>query len=115
MTSSTQSFITNYGVAVEAFNRDDLGPFQALFAEECEFTASAGLVGRGPTEIIKALGAGRAAGWVSHNTLGIMSAGEFVVTVYRNDYADGTSALACGALRLNADGKVSEVRTLEPR
>ena len=34
--------------------------------------------------------------------------------VYRNDYADGSSHIAAAVLRIDENGKISEIRSLEP-
>ena len=42
-------------------------------------------------EIIAAVKSAQTAGWSGHRVLGLITGGEFVVGVYRNDYADGSS------------------------
>ena len=44
----------------------------------------------------------------------VRGAGEFVVTLYRNDYADGSSVTGAGVFRLDGEGKIEEVRTFDP-
>ena len=41
--------------------------------------------------------------------------GEFLVSVYENKYADGSSVTAAGCARFNEDSKVTEIRSMDPR
>jgi hypothetical protein len=101
--------VGQYSAAVEAFNHDDLGPLAEMFAEKCDF----GPAGNTRDEIIENLRAGRAAGWTKQTILALMGAGEFGVTLYRNTFADGSSLVGAGVLRVDQDGKLLEIRTLD--
>ena len=46
---------------------------------------------------------------------GCWAAGEFLVTVDENKFADGSTVTAAGCIRFNNDGKVTEIRSLDPR
>lgn len=114
MAGDGATFITRWGMAVDAFNHDDLGPFEDFFAPDCVFHTSLGTVGTNRDEILASLREGRAAGWVSHNPLQIAIGGEFMVSIFRNDYADGSSFVAGGVVRMDDEGRIAEVHTLEP-
>ena len=64
---------------------------------ELRVASSMGTVGSSRDEMIEAINAARAAGWSGHHVLGLIAGGEFVVGVYRYDYADGspTSRVRC--------------------
>jgi len=51
----------------------------------------------------------------SHDPIGTVAAGEFLVTVYQNRYSDGSTVIAAGCLRFDDDGNVTEIRSLDPR
>ena len=115
MAADSATWVSKYMRAIEAFNNDDVQTFGELFAEQCTFEATAGQVGTTRQEIVEALQAGRAAGWLTHNPIGTVAAGEFLVAVFENRYADGSSVISAGCMRFGDDGRVSEVRTLESR
>jgi hypothetical protein len=94
---------------VEAFNRGDMATFGEAMAEDCTWEGVGGKI-----ETLKALQQGRDDGWVSHNTIGTASAGEFLVATYENRFADGRSVIGAGIVRLNADGLFSEFVSREP-
>ena len=110
----SSSSVATYVRAVEAFNQSDMQSFGELFADDCEFVSTGGSVGTSRAEIVANLTNART-NWVSHNPVGTVAAGEFLVVAYENHYADGSIVTAAGCLRFNSDGKVIEVRTLEPR
>ena len=94
---------------IEAFNRGDLVAMAEGVAEEGTWEG----VG-GKAEMFKALQQGRDDGWLSHNTIGSASAGEFLTVIYENRFADGRSVIGAGMLRLDADGLFSEAVSREP-
>lgn len=106
--------IVQYGAAVEAFNRDNLGLLSEMLADDCVFISSVGPVGNSRDEIIANFRQGRSAGWRRHVVLSISATGDFAVSLFRNEFADGTSAVGGGVFRVNGDGKICEVRTLDP-
>ena len=106
--------IARWGAAVDHFNQGDLQPLADMLAEDCEFRASTGPVGTTRAEIIESLRAGLDEGWTGHYPLGLTAAGNFLAGVYRNEYADGTSVIAAGILRFGDDGKIVEMRSIEP-
>jgi hypothetical protein len=107
--------VAKYLRAIEAFNNGDVTTFGDLLADECTFDGTAGRFGTSRDEIVKGLQEGRDAGWLSHNPIGAAAAGEFLVTVFENKFADGSGVTAAGCLRFNDDGKVTEIRSLDPR
>jgi hypothetical protein len=115
MTADSTTFVAKYLRAIEAFNSGDLTAFGDLLADDCTFDGTAGRVGTSRDEIVKGLQAGRDAGWLSHNPIGTAAAGEFLVTVYENKFADGSRVTAAGCLRFNDNGEVTEIRSLDPR
>jgi hypothetical protein len=86
-----------------------------FLSDDCTFDGTAGHVGTGRDEILEALQQGRDSGWLSHNPIGTVAAGEFLVSIYGNHFADGTRITAAGGLRFNDDGEVTEMRSLDPR
>ena len=98
----------------EAFNRDDLEPLAALLADDCVFESSLGNVGSSKDVIIRSLREGREAGWVRHEPHTPSAAGDFLVGTYENHFADGSSFVAAGILRYGPDGKITEIRSMEP-
>ena len=115
MTADSSTYMAKYLRATEAFNNGDVAAFGDLVSDDCVFEATAGPVGRSRDEIVTALQRGRDAGWLSHNPIGTAAAGEFLVTVYENRFADGSTVTAAGCMRFNDDGKVTEIRSLDPR
>jgi hypothetical protein len=115
MAADSTTYVAKYLHAVEAFNNGDVAAFCEFLADDCTFDGTAGHVGTGRDEIFKALQQGRNGGWLSHNPIGTAAAGEFMVSVYENRFADGTRVTAAGCLRFNEDGKVTEMRSLDPR
>jgi hypothetical protein len=114
MAVDASGFIAQWGVVVDSFNRGDLAPLTEQLAPDCMWLSSAGPVGNSRDEILQAVKSARDAGWSGHRVLGLVGGGEFVVGIYRNDYADGSSHIAGAVLRINEGGKVSEIRSLEP-
>ena len=84
--------MAKYLRAIEAFNKDDLATFAELLADDCTFDGTAGQFGTSRDQIVKALQQGRESGWLSHNPIGTVAAGEFLVSVYENQYSDGTES-----------------------
>jgi SnoaL-like domain len=115
MAGDSTTYVAKYLRAIEAFNHDDLATFGELLAEDCTFDGTAGHVGSSRDEIMRGLQQGRESGWLSHNPIGTAAAGEFLVSVYENHFADGTRITAAGCLRFNDDGKVTEIRSIDPR
>jgi len=115
MAVDPKTYVASYLRAVDSFNDGDVLGFGALIADECTFDGTAGHFGTGSDEIVKALQAGRDAGWVSHNPIGTVAAGEFLVAVYENRYADGSSVIGAGTMRFGTEGKLTEMRSLDPR
>src|SRR5262245_33439889 len=109
-----QKVIARWGAVVDRFNEGDLEPLAEMLADDCVFDSSVGPVGTSRAEIISTISAAREAGWTAHYPLGISAAGDFLTGVYRNDYADGTSVIAAGILRFQDDGKIVEIRSIEP-
>jgi hypothetical protein len=114
MNDRISAFILKWSAAVNAFNHDELDPLTDLISDRCIFTSSGDVVGRGPDEIGTALKAGRAAGWTSHNPLLLTGAGEFVVGLYHNDMADGSTFIGAGIIRVDDSGQATEMVALEP-
>jgi hypothetical protein len=79
------------------------------------FDGTAGHYGSTRDEILKGLQDGRDAGWLSHNVIATGAAGEFLISVYENEYADGTRVTAAGCARFDDDGKITEIRSMDPR
>lgn len=94
---------------VEAFNQGDLVGFGAAMAEECTWEG----VG-GKTETLAALQQARDDGWLSHNTIGAAGAGEFLITVYQNRFADGRTVIGAGIGQVGATGLFTEFVSREP-
>jgi SnoaL-like domain len=115
MATDSVTYVARYLRAIDAFNNGDLTAFGELLAEDCTFDGTAGHVGSTRDDIVKALQQGRDAGWLSHNPIGTAAAGEFLVTVYENRYADGSRITAAGCLRFNEAGQVTEIRSVDPR
>jgi hypothetical protein len=44
-----------------------------------------------------------------------VASGDFLVTVYENRFADGSCVTAAGCMRFDAAGRVSEIRSIDPR
>jgi hypothetical protein len=106
--------VTIWGAVVDRFNEGDLQPLSDLLADNCVFHSSLGPVGTTKTEIMDNIRAAREEGWTAHYPLGLTAAGDFLAGVYRNDYADGTSVIAAGIIRFQGDGKIVEMRSVEP-
>jgi hypothetical protein len=85
-----------------------------LLADRCEFTASGTRIGNTRAEILSALKQGRADGWLRHVPLSLSGADAFVASVFRNEYADGTSFVAAGIMRVDDSGHLCEIVSLEP-
>jgi hypothetical protein len=105
--------IGRYGAAVEAFNRDDLGPLSEMLAEDCVFATDLYSVGNSRVEIIANMKQARSTGWTRHVVLSIAAAGDFAVILFRNEFGNGTSTTGGGVIRVNDDGEISEIRTVE--
>ena len=115
MATDSVTYVAKYLRAIDAFNNGDLTDFGELLAVDCTFDGTAGHLGSSRDEIIKGLQQGRDSGWLSHNPIGTVAAGEFLVAVYENRYADGSRLTAAGCLRFDGDGKVTEIRSIDPR
>jgi hypothetical protein len=100
--------------AVSSFNQGDLKPLADLLADNCIFYSSAGLLGESRDQIMARLQEGRDAGWTRHSPISVSAAGDFLSSLYRNDFADGTSVIAGGIIRYGEDGSIVELRSLEP-
>ena len=103
------SHIGRWERLIKAFNRGDLVTMAEGVAEE---GTGEGIGGK--TEMFKALQQGRDDGWLSHNTIGSASTGEFLTVIYENRFADGRTIIGAGMLRLDADGLFSEAVSREP-
>lgn len=99
---------------VNHFNQGDVQPLADMLADDCVFHSSVGTVGTTKTEIMDSIRAGRDAGWTGHYPLSVTTGGDFLTGVYRNEYADGTSVIAAGIMRFREDGKIVELRSIEP-
>ena len=108
------TILARWGAVVDRFNQGDLQPLADMLADDCVFYSSVGTVGTTKQEIIESIRGGREAGWTGHYPLGLTTAGDFLTGVYRNEYADGTSVVAAGILRFREDGKIAEMRSIEP-
>ena len=106
--------VAEWVAITEAFNRGDVEPLAALLADDCVFESSAGNVGSSKDEIMRSIREGREAGWVRHEPHTPAAAGDFLVGTFENHYADGSSVVAAGILRYGPDGKVAEIRSMEP-
>ena len=115
MAADSTTFVAAWLRAVDAFNNGDLAVLGELLSDDCTFDGTAGRFGTTREEIVKALQDGRDAGWLSHNVIATAAAGEFLVSVYENRYADGSRVTAAGCARFGADGKVTEIRSMDPR
>jgi hypothetical protein len=73
--------------------------------EDCTFEG----VGSNKAEILKSVQQSRDDGWESHNPIHTATAGEFLVNLYENRYADGTRFIGSGILRFNSEGRVTEI------
>ena len=65
--------------AVEAFNKGDLAAFGEVIADDCVFKG----IGDNKAEILKTIQQNRDEGWQSHNPIGVVTAGDFLASVYR--------------------------------
>src|SRR5690242_13555089 len=108
--SDIGAYIMRFTSAMDAFNRNDLQPVADLLDDRCQYYVAGKLVAGTRDDCIAALKAGRAGGWTTHNLLSIAGAGEFVVSVFRNDLADGTSFIGAGVHRIGPDGRLVEVQ-----
>ena len=115
MAADSTTFVAAWLRAVDAFNDGDLAVLGELLSDDCTFDGTAGQYGTTREEIIKGLQDGRDAGWLSHNVIATAAGGEFLVSVYENKYADGSCVTAAGCARFNDDGKVTEIRSMDPR
>jgi hypothetical protein len=113
--SNEAAQIAAYVAAVEAFNGGDVTPFGELTSADCTFLANDQVVGRGSAEITKALALGRTNGWRTHNLISIASNGQFVATVFRNEYTDAPPNNGAGIARFDDDGKMCEMRAMGER
>jgi hypothetical protein len=114
--SNEAAQIAAYVAAVESFNRGDVEPFGALISDDCTFLANDQSIGRGATEIRDALALGRRNGWTTHNLISIASHGQFIATVFRNEYSDGAPPNhGAGIARFNDAGKLCEMRAMGER
>jgi hypothetical protein len=114
MSLDMATFVTKCAVVVDAFNHDDLEPLADILAERCEFTASGTRVGNTRDENVAALKQARTDGWLRHLPMSLTGAGEFVVSVFRNEYADGSSFVAAGIMRIDESGQICEIVSLDP-
>jgi hypothetical protein len=112
--SDVGAYIMKFVSAMEAFNRDDLQPVADLIDDHCQYYVSGNLVAGTRDDCVAALKEGRAGGWTRHNLLSIAGAGEFVVSVFRNDLRDGSSFIGAGVHRLGPDGRLVEVQGFGP-
>jgi hypothetical protein len=112
--SSRDTFLTDWTTAVDAFNRGDSGPIAALFADGATHTTESGTLPRTGAEIATQIyePARAGSGW-TQQILSIASEGEFCTSLYRNHFADGSSALGCGIVRLDDTGKIIAVYSWE--
>ena len=115
MAADSTTFVSAWMRAVDAFNNGDLAVLGELLSDDCTFDGTAGHYGSTRDEILKGLQDGRDAGWLSHNVIATGAAGEFLISVYENEYADGTRVTAAGCARFNDDGKITEIRSMDPR
>ena len=115
MAADSTTFVAAWLRAVDAFNNGDLAVLSELLADDCTFDGTAGRYGTTRDEIVRGLQDGRDAGWLSHNLIATAAAGEFLVSVYENKYADGSRVTAAGCARFNDNGKVTEIRSMDPR
>jgi hypothetical protein len=109
-----QTLIAQWGAVVARFNEGDNGPLFDMLADDCVFNTSFGPVGSTKAEIMTNIQAARDDGWTAHFPLGLTAAGDFLAGVYRNDAADGSSYIAAGIMRIDEDGKIVELRSIEP-
>ena len=115
MAVDSTTYIAAYLRAIEGFNHADFATFSELLSDECTFDGTAGHFGSSGDDIVKGLKDARSAGWLSHDPIGTAAAGEFLVVVYENKFADGSRVTAAGCMRFNDEGKVSKIRSMEPR
>ena len=115
MAADSTTFVASWLRAVDAFNHGDLAVLGTLLTNECTFDGTGGRYGTTREEIVKGLQDGRDAGWLSHNVIATAAAGEFLVSVYENTYADGSRVTAAGCARFNDDNMVTEIRSMDPR
>jgi SnoaL-like domain len=115
MAADSTTYVAKYLRATEAFNNGNVATFGDLLADDCTFDGTAGRFGTSRDEIVNGLQQGRDAGWLSHDPIGTAAAGEFLVTVYENKFSDGSRVTGAGCMRFNDDGKVTEIRSLDPR
>jgi hypothetical protein len=112
--SGRERYLTDWTTAVDAFNRGDIGPVAALFADGATHTTENGALPRTGARIATEIyePARSASGW-TQQILSIASEGEFCTSLYRNHFGDGSSALGCGVIRLDDTGKIVAVYTWE--
>ena len=115
MAADSTMYVAAYLRAIEGFNNGDFATFGELLSDDCTFDGTAGHFGSSRDEMVKGLKDARNAGWLSHDPIGTAAAGEFLVVVFENKFADGSRVTAAGCVRFNDDSKVTEIRSMDPR
>jgi hypothetical protein len=113
--ADSTTYVSKYLRAIEFFNNGDVASFGGLLADHCTFDGTAGHFGDTREEIVQGLTEAKTGGWLSHDPIGTVAAGEFLAVVYENKYADGSKIIAAGCLRFDDEGKVTEIRSVDPR
>jgi len=82
----------------------------ALFADGATHTNEAGdLPSTGPAIVADVYQPFReSSGW-RQQIVSLACEGEFMTSLFRNHFADGTSALGCGIARIDEDGKILSI------
>jgi len=115
VTINSNTLPDRYFHAIHAFNDGNLELFGELFADDCVFNTSTGLLGSSRAEIVRNIGRARDAGWTSHDPIGAFAAGEFLAIAFQNSYSDGSAIVEAAVLRFDERGQVTEVQSLQPR
>jgi len=111
---SRDTFLTDWTAAVDAFNRGESAPIADLFADGATHTTESGTLPRSGREIVTGIyePARARSGW-TQQILSIAAHGEFCTSLFRNRFADGSSALGCGIVRLDGAGKIIAIYSWE--
>lgn len=109
---SRETIVADWTVAIDAFNRGNSAPMMALYTDKTVHATDEGVLPSTGKEIVSSIyePARKASGWWQE-ILSIAAEGEFMTSLYRNHFADGSSVLGCGLARLDEAGNVIAVHS----